>query len=39
MAGNLRDMFSSAQVANDLIFLRSVNSPTLRFGDMVVSGA
>ncbi|SBO14441.1 peptidase PmbA [Anaplasma phagocytophilum] len=39
IAGNLRDMFSSAQVANDLIFLRSVNSPTLRFGDMVVSGA
>ncbi|MDB1135638.1 TldD/PmbA family protein [Candidatus Anaplasma sp. TIGMIC] len=38
VAGNLRDMFASAVPANDLVFLRSVNSPTLRFGDMVVSG-
>ncbi|WP_447582058.1 TldD/PmbA family protein [Anaplasma marginale] len=38
VAGNLRDMFAGMHAANDLSFLRSVNSPTLRFDDMVVSG-
>ena len=39
IAGNLSDMFAKMQVANDLVFLRSVNSPTLRFDDMIVSGS
>ena len=38
VAGNLRDMFSSMQPADDLTFISSINSPTLRFCDMVVSG-
>ncbi|MEH0831673.1 TldD/PmbA family protein [Anaplasma bovis] len=39
IAGNLSDMFAEMQVANDLVFLRSVNSPTLRFDGMIVSGS
>ncbi|MDD9361481.1 MAG: metallopeptidase TldD-related protein, partial [Anaplasma sp.] len=39
VAGNLLDMFSSAQVANDLTFHRSVNSPTLMFDNIVISGS
>ncbi|ACZ49267.1 peptidase pmbA [Anaplasma centrale str. Israel] len=38
VAGNLRHMFAGMRAANDLSFLRSVNAPTLRFDDMVVSG-
>lgn len=38
IAGNLTDMFAGMRVADDLTFLKSINSPTLRFTDMVVSG-
>ncbi|MGN7661586.1 MAG: TldD/PmbA family protein [Anaplasma sp.] len=38
VAGNMLDMFASVRAANDLLFLGSVSCPTLRFGDMVVSG-
>ncbi|QJC27597.1 metalloprotease PmbA [Anaplasma platys] len=38
VAGNLASMFSSMRAANDLVLLKSVNSPTLRFSEMVVSG-
>ena len=38
VAGNLLEMFADMRVANDLLFLRSVNAPTLRFDTLVVSG-
>lgn len=38
IAGNLAEMFSGMCVASDLVMLKSINSPTLRFPDMVVSG-
>ena len=38
IAGNMRDMFLSMKPADDLAFFGSINSPSLRFNDMVVSG-
>jgi PmbA protein len=39
IAGNLRQMFEGIEmVGNDLIFLSSVSSPTVKIGKMVISG-
>ncbi len=38
IAGNLKDMFKSANVANDLEFRYSVNAPTMRIEGMMVAG-
>ncbi|QXK91957.1 TldD/PmbA family protein [Neoehrlichia mikurensis] len=38
IAGNLIDMFKNISIANDLVFLKSVNSPTLKIHQMTVAG-
>ncbi|WP_375290053.1 TldD/PmbA family protein [Qipengyuania sp.] len=39
IAGNLRDMFARLTPANDLMFERAVNVPTLRIDGMTVAGS
>ncbi len=38
IAGNLRDMFRSLRPADDLVFRRAVNAPTVRIEGMTVAG-
>ena len=38
IAGNLKDMFRKLTAANDLIFRRGVDAPTLRIEGMTVAG-
>jgi PmbA protein len=38
IAGNLRDMFRRMTPANDLVFRRGTNAPTLRVEGMTVAG-
>jgi len=39
IAGNLREMFNNIEmVGNDLTFLGSISAPTLKIGNMVISG-
>jgi len=39
IAGNLRQMFEDIEmIGNDLVFMSSVASPTLKIGKMVISG-
>ncbi len=38
IASNLRDMFAHLSAANDLVFTRGVNVPTLRIEQMTVAG-
>lgn len=39
IAGNLLDMFRALEPADDLLFERAVNSPTVRIDGMMVAGA
>ena len=39
IAGNLKDMFRSLVPANDLVFRRATNAPTLRIDAMTLAGA
>lgn len=38
IAGNLKDMFSSLEPANDLVFRYGVDCPTVRVGSMTIAG-
>jgi PmbA protein len=38
IAGNLKDMFLSMELASDLEFRRSVSAPTIKIGEMTVGG-
>ncbi|XP_003738643.1 uncharacterized protein LOC100907780 [Galendromus occidentalis] len=38
VAGQLSDMFKNMFAANDLLFRRSINAPTLRIADLMVAG-
>ncbi len=39
IAGNLKEMFFAMTPANDLVFRRGTDSPTVRVDGMVVAGA
>jgi PmbA protein len=38
IAGNLRDMFAALRPADDLVFRRAINSPTVRIDGLMVAG-
>lgn len=38
IAGNLKDMFATLVAANDLVFRRAINAPTLRIDGMTLAG-
>ncbi|KJV68869.1 TldD/PmbA family protein [Candidatus Neoehrlichia procyonis] len=38
IAGNLNNIFQNMSVANDLVFFKSINSPTLKIHEMTVAG-
>jgi PmbA protein len=39
IAGNLKDMFPQITPANDLVFRRAMDVPTLRIEGMMIAGA
>ncbi|MFT9093134.1 MAG: metallopeptidase TldD-related protein, partial [Gluconacetobacter sp.] len=39
IAGNLNDMFARLILANDLVFRRGINAPTIRIDDMMIAGS
>ena len=39
IAGNLHDLFARMILANDLVFRRGINAPTIRIDDMMIAGS
>lgn len=39
IAGNLNDMFARMVLADDLVFRRGINAPTIRIDDMMIAGS
>ncbi|MBB2204571.1 TldD/PmbA family protein [Gluconacetobacter takamatsuzukensis] len=39
IAGNLNDMFARMMLADDLVFRRGINAPTIRIDDMMIAGS